>query len=391
MAGVGYMTVLTARSWVAFDLLGQSTTVGLVVFASFLPSLLITPFSGVFADRYDRRTMLLILHGIGLLSILGLAWFVWSGVRNPWPLVVLSFINGGARSSSTPVEQAMLSSVVPERELLNAVSLLQANLNGSRLVGPLLAAPLLAIGGGAGAFLVAVVLYGAAMWQVWSLGAVAHERSGAEGNTMAQMAQGVRYAIHTPVVASLIALVFLHCAFVMGFDAALPRLAADALGATGKEYSVLVMAIGAGSLTGAFTLAGIARRVHRGQLLFATSILSGLTMAPLGYATNWPGALIAAALLGLTQSMFIALATTSLQLVTPDRVRGRILALYWGSSGGVMAFANLSTGRLADVFGVAPAIAVPGLLFIAVTCLTLLAPALRAIYGRRIVSAPAAA
>jgi MFS family permease len=335
--------------------------------------------------------MLVILHGIGLLSTVGLAWFVWAGIKNPWPLVALSFINGGARSSSTPAEQAMLSSVVPGRDLLNAVSLLQANLNGSRLVGPLLAAPLLVVGGGAGAFLVAVLLYGVAIWQVWSMGPVAHERSGAEGNAVAQMAQGVRYAVQTPVVFSLIALVFLHCAFVMGFDAALPQLAADRLGATGKEYSVLVMAIGAGSLIGAFTLAGIARRAHRGNLLFATSILSGLTMAPLAYATSWPAALISAALLGMTQSMFIALATTSLQLATPDRVRGRILALYWGASGGVMGFAALFTGRLADTFGVAPAIAVPGLLFIAVTCLTLLAPTLRTIYGRRAVSVAAAA
>ncbi|MGH2584064.1 MAG: MFS transporter, partial [Dehalococcoidia bacterium] len=282
-----------------------------------------------------------------------------------------------------------LSGVVPERDLLNGVALLQVNLNGARLIGPLLTVPLIHIGGGVGAFLVAALLYALAIRQVWVLGAVPHQRSGSDSNPFAQFAQGVSYAARTPVVSALIALVFLHCAFTMGYDAALPELASDALGASGRAYSVLVMAIGTGSLAGAFLLAGFARRIHRGYLLFATSILSGLTLVPLALAATWPGALLAAAMVGLTQSMFIALATTLLQLATPDSVRGRVLALYWGSSGGVMAFSNLATGQGADDFGVWAVLALPGLAFVAVTLVTLAAPPLRALYGRH-VAAPAA-
>src|SRR5215470_20247868 len=82
LSGVAYMTAVTACGWLAFDLHHHSSTVGIVVFASFLPSLVITPFAGVLADRYDRRTMLLVLNAIGLLSILGLAWFAWTGGQN---------------------------------------------------------------------------------------------------------------------------------------------------------------------------------------------------------------------------------------------------------------------------------------------------------------------
>jgi MFS family permease len=383
LSGVAYMTALTACGWMAFDLHHHSSTVGLVVFASFLPSLIITPFAGVFADRYDRRTMLLTMNAIGLLSTLGLAWVAWTGNQSAWPLVAVAFILGASRSSSTPIEQAMLRSLVPAHDLLNAVSLLQANLNGARLLGPLLAAPLLRVGGGAGAFLAAADLYAAAFCAIWVLGEVPHQRSGSDHNPLAQLAQGVRHVFHAPVVCSVITLVVLHCAFTMGYDAALPRRASDVLGSTGTSYSLLMMAIGSGSLVGALLLAGFARRVHCGYLFFATSILSGLTLVPLGYAVSWPGALLAAATVGLTQSMFIALATTLLQIATPDHVRGRVMGLYWGSTGGVMAISNLATGRLADWLGAGPMLALPGLAFVAVTVLTLCAPTLRGIYGRR--------
>src|SRR5262245_59577312 len=383
------MTALTACGWTAFGLHHHSSTVGLVVFAAFLPSFVITPFAGVFADRYDRRAMLLSMNAIGLLSAVGLAWFAWAGHQSAWPLVWLSFILGAFRMSSTPIEQAMLGSLVPARDLLNAVSLLQANLNGARLVGPLLAAPLLPIGGGAGAFLVAGALYALAFSAIWVLGEVPHERSRPDENAFAQLAQGVRYVFDAPVVCSVIALVFLHCALTMGYDAALPRRASDVLGATGTAYSVIMMAMSSGSLVGAFLLAGFARRVHCGHLLFATCLLSGLTLVPLGYAASWPAALLAAASVGLTQSMFIALATTLLQVATPDHVRGRVLGMYWGWAAGVMGISNLATGRLADVLDAGPTLALPGLAFCVVTVLTLCAPALREVHGRRL-AGPAA-
>jgi MFS family permease len=383
LSGVAYMTALTACGWVAFELHHHSSTVGVVVFAAFLASLIITPFAGVFADRYDRRTMLLAMNAVGVLAALGLAWLAWRGGQNAWPLVLVSFILGASRSSSTPIEQAMLGNLVPARDLLNAVSLLQANQNGARLLGPLLAAPLL-LGGGAGAFLVAAALSAMAFWQIWVLGEVPHQRSGSDHNPLAQLAQGVRYVLRAPVAFPVIALVFLHCAFTMGYDAALPQRASDVFGASGTAYSLLMMAIGGGSLIGAFLLAGFARRVHCGHLFFATSILSGLTLVPLGYAGSWPGALAAAAAVGLTQSMFIALATTLLQMATPDHLRGRVMGLYWGSGSGVMGVSNLAIGRLADGFGAGPMLALPGLAFIAVTVLTLCAPTLRGIYGQRL-------
>jgi hypothetical protein len=118
------------------------------------------------------------------------------------------------------------------------------------------------------------------------LGEVPYQRSGSNHKPLAQLAQGVYDVFRTPVVFSVIALVFLQCAFTMGYDAALPRRASDLLGGS-TAYGLFMMAIGGGSLVGALLLAGFARRVHYGYLFFATSILSGLTVVPL--ATPSPG------------------------------------------------------------------------------------------------------
>src|SRR5262249_61079541 len=87
LSGVAYMTALTACGWVAFDLHHHSSTVGLVVFASFLPSLLITPFAGVLADRYDRRGVFLPLNAVRPPSAVGRARFALAGPpRGPRPV-----------------------------------------------------------------------------------------------------------------------------------------------------------------------------------------------------------------------------------------------------------------------------------------------------------------
>jgi predicted MFS family arabinose efflux permease len=107
------------------------------------------------------------------------------------------------------------------------------------------------------------------------------------------------------------------------------------------------------------------------------------------FAGSWPDALVLAALVGGSQAMFMALTNTFLQLMTPDRVRGRVLGIYLMVGGGVMAFANLATGRLADAYGVTPVLALPALAFIAIATLSLLGPSLRGVYQRRTVPAAA--
>lgn len=387
LSSIANWTVLTGRSWVAYQLYGQSGTVGLVVFASMVPYLFVTPIGGVLADRFDRRQMMLVTMVISLGTAVGLAWMALAGMQAAWLLVVLSFVNGAARAVEIPAGQSMVPGMVPERDLLNAVALGGLATHGSRLVGPLLAAPLLDVGGAAGAFMLACGMYLVAVINVLRVRSVVQGRGRTVG-TGAQFAEGVRYAATDRVVFMLITLVFFHCGLVMAYDAVLPVLAQDVLGSGGTAYSYLVMMIGAGSLVGTFALAGMSPTLHRGRLLLAVGVGSGATLLLLAFASGWPMALIAAALVGGSQAMFMALTNTFLQLITPDWVRGRVLALFLMAGGGVMAFANLASGNLADAYGVMPVLAIPSALFIVLVIVSTFGASLRGVYGQR--AAPSA-
>jgi MFS family permease len=387
LSAVANWTLLTGRGWVAYDMHHHSSTVGLVVFAAMLPYLFVTPFGGVLADRVDRRLVLTGTLLVSLLSAVALALIVILGVRTEWPLVLLSFINGSARAVEVPAGQSMVPAMVPERELLNAVALSSLSMHGSRLVGPLVAAPLLDVGGASGAFVLSALIYAVAVAQVLRLRSVPQAHSRTEG-VGEQLAEGVRYTLQNRVVLLITIITFFHCGLTMAYDAVLPVMAKDVLGAGGSSYSYLVMSIGAGSLVGTLALAGLPGNLHRGLLLFTVGILSGGTLILFAFAGDWSTAIAAAALVGGAQAMFMALTNTFLQLATPDVVRGRVLSIYMMLSGGVMAFGNLASGRLADAFGVTPVLALPSLAFMVVIALSVLGPSLRGVYARR--AAPAA-
>ena len=382
LSTVASWTVLTGRGWVAFGLHNHSATVGLVFFAAMLPYVLVTPIAGVLADRFDRRAILFGSLVVSLLSAAALAGYALGGGGGAWPLVLLAFVNGAARAVEVPAGQSMVPAMVPERDLLNAVALGGLATHGSRLLGPLLAAPLLDRGGAAGAFLLAAVLYVIALACVLRLTPVPQAR-GMPESPARQLADGVRYVARDRIGLMLIALVFFHCGLTMAYDAVLPVMARTVLGAGGGAYSWLVMMIGAGSLVGTLALAGLPTSTHRGRMLFVTGVLSGGTLVLLAFADQWPMALAAAALVGGAQAMFMALTNTFLQFATPDHVRGRVLSVYLMVGGGVMAFANLATGRLADAYGVTPVLAVPALGFMLVVALSALGPSLRGVYVRR--------
>lgn len=389
LSSVAQAAFLVSAGWLAFQRSGSSA-VGVVTFATMIPFLLATPVGGLLADRIDRRTIILGAQALQGCVALALAaqTLLW---RMPLlELFALVFVTGVARTIELPTVGAALPGLVPPRELLNTMSLNSLATLGSRFVGPALAALVIDRVGVGAAFLGIGALYLPALWFT---ARVPPLRPGGLSllSVREQIREGGRYVWEHGVLRLLLGIVVLHCALTMSFDSILPLFAKDNLNGSGAIYSSLVAAVGLGAIAGTLYLAGLRSRTRRGALLLASGIGSGVTTILMSLSGVWIAALGVMVLVGASQALFMTLATTLVQEVTPDGLRGRVTGIYLMSAGGIMSFSNLGNGYLSGHIGAAPVLGAPGFAFVMLLLgITLARPALRALFRQGMIPREAA-
>ena len=158
---------------------------------------------------------------------------------------------------------------------------------------------------------------------------------------------GISYVRATRPVLAVFGLVVAHCALTMSFDAMLPGFAETELHKPKGAFTLMTFGIGIGALISTLWLS-LKPGFHRGEVLFYTSLVSGVSPMLMAASMNIPSAVASCVLMGSSQALFMAVTSIMLQQVIPDNVRGRVMSLHLMSAGGVMAFANLGFGSLAD-------------------------------------------
>jgi hypothetical protein len=183
-------------------------------------------------------------------------------------------------------------------------------------------------------------------------------------------------------LALFVLMVAFHCALVMSFESIMPSFSRDSLGTDDPSiFNLLMMGYGAGSLVGMAALAGVRSEKRKGQFLLYTGVASGITPILLAVSGSTSIALIFVATMGASQATFMALTNTYVQVMAPDRLRARISSLYVLHAGGIMAFANLGYGFMADIFTAPPVLITTGALFVVIVLsLAIGQPIMRNVY-----------
>lgn len=366
-AGLANWTLIVGRGWLAFHMTHSSTWVGVVTFAGFLPFML-GPVGGVLADRYERKSLAAVSTAVGALFSLLLAGLTLAGVIEVWMVAVITVFMSIPRAAELPARQALISNVVPEHDLLNAVSLSSVATFGTRAAGPAVVVPLIEAFGAGGVFLLAAVFYVLATISVRSISAAQRLRPG--GSTAVQhLAEGVNYIFATPAVAVLMSLVMFHCALTMSFDSLLPAFAVQELSAGGATFSALAMGVGVGALLGTLFISGLRGDRNKGSYLLATAVLSGLMPMAMALPMEVMSPAVAVAstvAMGASQGAFMALTGAMIQVAAPDHLRGRVSSIYLLSAGGLMAWVNLLNGTLADAWDVPLLFLIPAVLYLVI-------------------------
>ena len=387
-AGSSHWALIVVRGWVVYQISDSSMLVGLVTFAAMIPMVLVNPFIGYLADKFQRRRILQLMFFINFIHNLALGILYFMDLILPWHLVALAFLQGSARAAQMPSGQALVPNIVPKENLLNAVALNMSTVHATRLLGPLAIAPFLnyfgdnenSINGTDIAFFICTGFYAlsfifALMIKNPSTGKITSE-SFIEGFT-----EGIRFVHSNKPILVVIGITTLHCMLTMSFESVLPFFSVNKLGEEGLAVSFLMMFVGVGSLIASLFLAGASDEKLKGRTFFIFAILSGIAPILLGLSTNLYLSLFATMLMGIGQAGFMIISHTIIQLISPDYARGRIAGVYAMYIGGSMALFNFLNGLSADFIDPGFSIAAQGIIFTLIVIFTKNQEVLRTIYS----------
>jgi MFS family permease len=365
-----------AQSWLVKSLTGPKSAVylSLDVFLSQLPIMLFMLIGGVIADRHDRRRLLTGSQLVQAFSAFSLAALVFSNRVSVWHILTLSFISGCGQAFGGPAYQSMIPSLVPRRDLPNAIALNSSQFNLSRLLGPVAGVAVVFALGTAWCF----ALNGASFFFVVAALAVLKvppRLPNPRQPLIDELRSGLNYVRSQRAVLTLTGLVFLSTFLAMPISTFLPIFATDVFtgggtqGAQGR-LAVLMAAQALGAIAGALII-GSLTRFKLGRLLFIVLILLGALIAAFALSRWW---LLSCALLfmgGIAFMMVFSISFSLVQLTVPDSLRGRVVSIYMVALRSGWPLGSVVAGSLAVRFTAPYVMAVNGMLLVLLAGLVL--------------------
>jgi MFS family permease len=361
-----------AQGLLVYDLTGSKFYLGIDDFLSQLPILLFTVIGGVVADRYDRRRLLTGSQYVQAFSAFALAGLVFFGGAFPvWYIFVLSFISGCGQAFGGPAYQSMIPSLVPRRDLPNAIALNSAQFNLSRILGPGAGAAILSVIGFTGCFAFNGLSFFFVVIALSALQLPPHQPSTEPRALGTELKGGLHYVRDSRVMLTLTGLVTISTFLAMPILTMLPAFANEVLtsggGSAGTRLSMLMASQGLGAIVGALIVGVIGTSRRLGRLLLLIQIGLGLLIAGFALSTSLPLSLLLLFLGGIFFMGLFSISFSIVQLTVPDRLRGRVVSIYMMALRGGGPIGALVAGAFADVYTASSVMAINGLLLVAIS------------------------
>lgn len=349
-----------AQAWLVLELTNSKVALGTVTMLQFLPITIFVLFAGVIADRVPKRNFIVATQSLAMVQALTLAVLVWSGHVELWHVYVLAFVLGLANAFEQPTRQAFVVEMVGKDDLMNAVALNSGMFNGARLIGPAIGGFVIALLGVKAAFMLngisfVPVIIGLLMMRNSELHNLAVARVGPI-NPLRELHEGLAYAFKTPSVLLIVILVAIIGTFGYNFTVMLPLLTKYVLDKGEVGLGFMTAAVGLGALISALFLAS--RKTASKRTLFAGGAAFGLLLGAVAISPWYVPTLGFLLLLGIANTAFASTANTSLQLATPDHLRGRVMALYMLLFAGSTPIGGYLTGAMAQWWSVQAAVGI---------------------------------
>ena len=341
-----------ALGWVVYEITGSGALLGAVMGARAIPMILLTPVSGMAADRYDRRRLLQASQGLAAAVSLAFGAALAMDIVSTWMLFAFTMVMGASNVMDRPARFTTAFELVPRELAMKAVALNTIGFSMARVVGPAMAGYLIAAVGGAGSFFLQGVLYAASGLMVLLVAFPVRAAHPAKRSAFGDMVEGLRFAITNPRTRVLLMVgVLPFFLLIPVFGTLYPIYAKDEFAAGPTGLGLLLTAVGVGGTLGGFIANALARAERQGLIQSIWVVVMAASI--IGVALS-PSLVVAAGFSVIGGAAEMAHASSNmamLQMSAPEAMRGRISALLMLNPA-FISLGALIAGPLSDAVGV---------------------------------------
>ena len=365
LSNVGTWMQAVAQGWLVLELTNSPFWLGLDGFMATAPGVVFTLIGGVFADRIDRRRLLLYTQVVAGMAALGLAALVATSVVNRWMVLGFSLVTGCCMALASPSYLALTYDLVGREDLANAIALNSTQFQLSRVVGPTLAGVAFRVFGLAGCFFANGLSFIAVVVALWMVRTEHRSDLPAKAAKDQQaiwrdLVEGLHYVRNRPRVSSLLLLAAVNSLFGAPYFTLVPIYARDIfhLGETG--LALMMGTSGCGAFLGALLVAYLGDFRRKGWFVLGGAIMFGLSLIGFALASRLKLSLVFLFGVGFAIVVSIAITNTLLQKLVTDQMRGRVMSMFILSFLGTMPIGNILAGTASNHFGPQHTLAVGG-------------------------------
>jgi len=353
---IGTWMQQVGQGWLALELSNSAFVVGLVSAAGSLPILLFSLYAGVIVDRRDKLRLVTITQILLSIEAAALWWLVWSGhITIPY-LVILALVQGLISSVEIPARQSMIVDLVGREDVVDAIALNSGGFNLARIVGPSIAAAVIAGAGLAWCFGINALSYIAVIGCLAAIRLPKFVPAETIGAAREGFQEGITYMRSRRDITGIMGLIAVYSIFGLQYLTMMPVFARDVLHTDAGGYGLLVSLVGVGALGGALALAALSSRIRRGKLFMWSAFSFAILLILFSFVRVAAIAGLLLIFIGLAMMINGALANGMLQQIVPDELRGRVMAAYVFVYVGFAPIGSLIAGAVAHALNVQVAI-----------------------------------
>lgn len=361
---IGFQMLNASLFWLVHSLENSPIYLGYVGLANGIPAIGLNLFGGVLADKLNMQRLITATQSISAILIFLLATLTLLGWVQVWHVLAISFAAGAVNAFDQPARQALYPHLIDRKVMMSAVALDSAIWGGTRIIAPALAGMIIAVAGSAISIYVAGLGFVIMAFVIYTLKVPDIERATA-GNNIRDMLAGVKFIRDNTIFSFLISVTFFNSFFGMGYLALMPIFAREIFGQGPGAYGILLSVGGVGSLLTTLWLGSRSNFPKKGLLLIGSSAMFGLAVTVFGLTSKFIGSYYLGLgilfLTGVFHSTYAISIMSSLQMMVPDQMRGRIMGFY-GMTWSITPLGGLQSGAIANVIGAPFSVAIGGLL-----------------------------